>query len=252
PYAVEGPDGPLYADFHSLRHSYLTLLGRGGVGLIHEPTAAVSFAGLPPGSPLDDALDLVPHGLEVAKAGPQRRLQVGQRVEQPVVRRPPPPLLPEPLDRVQLRAVTGQPLELQVRLPAQGVVDRPAAVPRRVVDQQHHPRVPLARVNPADVAQVGRERLLPAAGLAPPAGSLPGTPGALQGRAVYSGADQVDDPEHVEQVLAVARADGRPVALDAQGRRQGRHHGEAGLVLAQEDEFTGRRPFPRSAKSSRA
>jgi integrase len=33
PYAVEGPDGPLYADFHSLRHSYLTLLGRGGVDL---------------------------------------------------------------------------------------------------------------------------------------------------------------------------------------------------------------------------
>src|SRR5262247_75092 len=32
-YAVEAPDGPLYADFHSLRHSYLTLLGRGGVDL---------------------------------------------------------------------------------------------------------------------------------------------------------------------------------------------------------------------------
>jgi hypothetical protein len=33
PYAVEGPDGPLYADFHALRHSYLTLLGKGGVDL---------------------------------------------------------------------------------------------------------------------------------------------------------------------------------------------------------------------------
>src|SRR5262249_3165146 len=30
PYTVEGPDGPLYADFHSLRHSYLTLGGRAG------------------------------------------------------------------------------------------------------------------------------------------------------------------------------------------------------------------------------
>jgi excisionase family DNA binding protein len=28
PYTIEGPDGPLYADFHSLRHSYLTLGGR--------------------------------------------------------------------------------------------------------------------------------------------------------------------------------------------------------------------------------
>src|SRR5262249_26959179 len=31
PYAVEGPDGPLYADFHALRHSYLTLGGRAGI-----------------------------------------------------------------------------------------------------------------------------------------------------------------------------------------------------------------------------
>jgi hypothetical protein len=33
PYAVEGPDGPEYADFHSLRHSYLTLGGRSGIDL---------------------------------------------------------------------------------------------------------------------------------------------------------------------------------------------------------------------------
>jgi len=33
PYTVEGPDGPLYADFHALRHSYLTLGGRAGIDL---------------------------------------------------------------------------------------------------------------------------------------------------------------------------------------------------------------------------
>jgi integrase/recombinase XerC len=33
PYIVPGPDGDLFADFHALRHSYLTLLGRGGVDL---------------------------------------------------------------------------------------------------------------------------------------------------------------------------------------------------------------------------
>ena len=32
-YAVEGSDGPEYADFHSLRHSYLTLGGRSGIDL---------------------------------------------------------------------------------------------------------------------------------------------------------------------------------------------------------------------------
>ncbi len=33
PYAVEGPDGLLYADFHSLRHSYVALLDRSGATL---------------------------------------------------------------------------------------------------------------------------------------------------------------------------------------------------------------------------
>jgi integrase len=33
PYATEGPDGPLFADFHALRHSYLTLGGRAGIDL---------------------------------------------------------------------------------------------------------------------------------------------------------------------------------------------------------------------------
>src|SRR5262249_30170210 len=32
-FAVPGPDGPLYADFHALRHSYLTLGGRAGIDL---------------------------------------------------------------------------------------------------------------------------------------------------------------------------------------------------------------------------
>jgi excisionase family DNA binding protein len=33
PYVVAGPDGPLHADFHSLRHSYLTLGGQAGIDL---------------------------------------------------------------------------------------------------------------------------------------------------------------------------------------------------------------------------
>lgn len=33
PYAVEGPDGPEYADFHALRHSFLTMGGRSGIDL---------------------------------------------------------------------------------------------------------------------------------------------------------------------------------------------------------------------------
>src|ERR1700751_2385666 len=33
PYVVDGPDGPLYADFHALRHSYIALLEKSGATL---------------------------------------------------------------------------------------------------------------------------------------------------------------------------------------------------------------------------
>jgi integrase len=33
PYVIDRPDGPLYADFHALRHTYITYLDRGGVSL---------------------------------------------------------------------------------------------------------------------------------------------------------------------------------------------------------------------------
>ena len=33
PYVVDGPDGPQYADFHSLRHAYVMMLEAAGVTL---------------------------------------------------------------------------------------------------------------------------------------------------------------------------------------------------------------------------
>ena len=33
PYVIEGPDGPLHADFHCLRHSYVAMLDRSGATL---------------------------------------------------------------------------------------------------------------------------------------------------------------------------------------------------------------------------
>jgi integrase len=33
PYVVDGPDGPLYADFHALRHSFIAMLDRSGATL---------------------------------------------------------------------------------------------------------------------------------------------------------------------------------------------------------------------------
>src|SRR5215475_12601116 len=105
--------------------------------LIHVPGDAVSFWRLP-GAVVDEGEDLPPKGLEVAEAGPDRRLQISDRVEQPVVRRPPPQPLPEALDHVQVRAVAGQPVELQVRVVRQRLVYQLAAVPGGVVQGQYH------------------------------------------------------------------------------------------------------------------
>ncbi len=40
PYVVDGPNGPLFADFHSLRHAYVSGLARGGVSPKHAQELA--------------------------------------------------------------------------------------------------------------------------------------------------------------------------------------------------------------------
>ncbi len=36
PYETKGPDGPLFADFHVLRHSYISLMERAGVFTLND------------------------------------------------------------------------------------------------------------------------------------------------------------------------------------------------------------------------
>src|SRR5262245_61926964 len=76
---------------------WLPGMGRGDCLLIHVPDETVSFGRFPCAT-VDEAENLRPDGLEVAEAGPDRRLQVGQRVEPPVVAGAAPQPLPEPLD----------------------------------------------------------------------------------------------------------------------------------------------------------
>ncbi len=112
---------------------------------------------------------------------------------------------------------------------------------RGVVDEEYDPLVP----------QVGRERLLHPTGLAL-ARLLLGVLRALQGVRVDGRGDQVDDCEDVQQGLAVPRPDHRPMPLHPERRGQRRDHRESCLVLFQQHEFPGVRPFVRSAISSLA
>ena len=218
--------------------------------LIHEPGDDVSFGDLPLGlAAFEDAFHLVPQGLEVTQARPQRCFQVCQGIEQAVVRRPSPQLLPKSFDRIQLRTVARQSLEFQVRVVFQRLVNGLAAMPRGVVDHQHDLRIVLLWIHATDVPQVSREGFLEPSRFALARAFL-GVLGALQRVRMHRRRDQIHDREDVQQILVVARAHRRPVTLDPERGRQRRHHGEAGLVLAQQDEFTGRGAFPNAARSS--
>ena len=37
PYVIDGPDGPLHADFHSLRHATSAMLDRSGARRLRPP-----------------------------------------------------------------------------------------------------------------------------------------------------------------------------------------------------------------------
>jgi len=93
-----------------------------------------------------------------------------------------------------------------------------------------------------DVPQVCRERRLQPPALAQ-AGLLLGVLSTLQDVGVDGRGDQVDDGEDIEQVLAIPRADDRPVPLHAERGGRRRDHREPGLVPTQEDEFAGGRLF---------
>jgi integrase len=76
PYAVEGPDGLLYADFHALRHSYIALLDRAGLTLKQamqlarhsDPKLTMAVYGRATLNDLGAALDRLP---ELVTAPPQ-------------------------------------------------------------------------------------------------------------------------------------------------------------------------------------
>jgi hypothetical protein len=93
-----------------------------GLTLIHVPGDAVSFRGLLGlGAAVDEGEQLAGGTLEVAEAVAHRHLHIGDRVEQPVVRRPPPQLL---LDSGEEQAcfLTYEPSAIPASAQAEGVL----------------------------------------------------------------------------------------------------------------------------------
>src|SRR5262249_45870463 len=82
PYVIEGPDGPLHADFHALRHSYVALLDQAGLTLKQamqlarhsDPKLTMAVYGRAALHDLGAAVDRIP-GLTPDRQGAAPRLR---------------------------------------------------------------------------------------------------------------------------------------------------------------------------------
>jgi hypothetical protein len=76
-------------------------------------------------------------GLVVAQALAQGVLELGQRQKEPIVHSPP-QYPPEALDDLELWAIAGQPIELQVRAHFERLSDAASRMPGGIIDHDDH------------------------------------------------------------------------------------------------------------------
>ena len=78
------------------------------------------------------------HCGEVTEARPQGSPQLRHREEQPIVSRPPSQHTPEALNEIELRTITGQAIQVEVRLGREHFRDGCAPMPRRIINGEEH------------------------------------------------------------------------------------------------------------------
>jgi hypothetical protein len=138
---------------------------------------------------------------------------------------------PEALDHLQLGAITGPGIQLQLGLLREDGCERCPLVPRRFVEHDDHPWGLGNGIRPSNVAQVRRKGLLPGA----PCGEAARC--CRRWTCHQSGGQPPwhlgEGAEKGERRLAVQGANQGTVALHPQGRSPRGDEGEAGCILAQ-------------------
>src|SRR5215467_6896501 len=99
-------------------------------------------------------------GLVVTETVPQRLLELGHSREETMVGGASPEHLPEPLDHLQLGAIAGEGVQLQMREGRKHSCDAGAPVPRGFVDHDHYAGILRRGIGPCDVAPMASTRLL--------------------------------------------------------------------------------------------
>ncbi len=152
--------------------------------------------------------------LVVTQAVAQCALEVAYGYEEPIVRRPAAHHLPEPLDDLELRAVTRQPVQLDIGLLSQHRGEQGPFVPRSVIDYQHHTGVLGRRIGAANVAHMARKGGLQAARSRLASLSLARTPEPLHQPRGHMAGDQVEPAEDIDPIVAIEVAHDGPLAFE--------------------------------------
>ena len=102
------------------------------------------------------------HRGEVAEARPQGSPQLAHREEQPIVSCPPSQYTPEALNEIELRTVTRQAIQVEVRLGREHFRNCGGLMPGRIVNSEDYGLVQRGRIRPRDVAQMAGKGVLQA------------------------------------------------------------------------------------------
>jgi len=168
--------------------------------------------------------------LVIAQATAERLPELGHPWEESIVRRPAPQHLPQTLDHLELWTIAGQPVPFDRRCGVESRCDHDALVPGGVINYEPHPGRLRHRIGAGDIPHVAGTRVLHRP-RRPSRGAI-----ARHQTGGESAGHQMERAKDIDHVVTIQVADDRPVPFEPQRRAPGGNHGEAGLILTQQDE----------------
>ena len=198
---------------------------------------------------MDQRQHFVSHRLEITKAGAEGGPQLLHRLEQPIVRSPPPQHPPEPLNKIALRAVTGQTIQLQLGMRREHLCDPCGLLPGRVIDRAQHGGAQCGRLRPCQIPSMPRKGLLQPCGLRE-SGLAAGLGGPVDQAGRQLSRHHLHRRKAIDQIFVVPGPHDRPRAVDAERGVERGDPWEAGFIWAHHDTLASWGLFFSSANSA--
>jgi hypothetical protein len=156
----------------------------------------------------------VGHCGEVAEPRPQGSPQFRHREEQSIGSRPTAQHPPEALNKIELRTVTGQAIQVEVRLGREHFRNRGGLMPGRIINSEDHGLVQRGRIRPREVASMPGKGTLQSDRFRQPCTPL-GLSGTLDEAGRQLPGPHVHRRKTIDQVFVVPGPHYRALACDA-------------------------------------